>query len=119
VRGGGAGYIEIAVNERRRMTKKFKKNIELRRFAACTLRGRLLSIGLRTACCAPVSESGPHFYLSAGCNFRDRFKSVSQKQDTFNAFNALRNFSRESSAAYNSKQKHHLEPRTQLRQTYE
>jgi hypothetical protein len=57
-----------------------KTNIENRRFAACAKGARLLSIHLRTARRAPVSESGSQVHLSAGCIFRDRFMSVSQEQ---------------------------------------
>jgi hypothetical protein len=61
-----------------------KKNIESRRFAACTRGARLLSIYLRTARRAPASESGSQFHLSAGCHSRDRFRSVSQKTNKIN-----------------------------------
>jgi hypothetical protein len=63
---------------------KFKKNIEHRRFAACAAGARLLSICVRTARRAPVSESSLPFYLSAGCHSRDWFKPVSQNSDTNN-----------------------------------
>jgi len=76
---------------------------------------RLLSIDQRTAGRAPVSESGFHFHRSAGGFFRGQFMPVSQISDK--QFNALRNFSRESSATHNSKP-NHLEIRPQLRRQY-
>jgi hypothetical protein len=79
-------------------------NIGKRRFAACAAGARLLSICVRAARRAPASESVSLFHLSAGCHTRDRFRSVSQKNKK-SEFNALRNFSRESSAAQNSKPK--------------
>jgi hypothetical protein len=82
--GGGTGNVEIAVTERRQMTMKCKKNIVTGRFAACTAGVRLLKIDSRTARRAPVSKSSSHFHLSAGCNSRDWFKSVSQKSDKIN-----------------------------------
>jgi hypothetical protein len=63
---------------------KCKTNIENRRFVACTGDARLLSIYVRTARRAPASESGSQFHLSAGCNSRGWFKSVSQKSERHN-----------------------------------
>jgi hypothetical protein len=63
---------------------KRERNIEDRRFAACTAGAQLLSIYPRTARRAPAGESGSHFHLSAGCHSRGRFQSVSQKSDKIN-----------------------------------
>jgi len=55
-----------------------------RRFAACATAPRLLSIGLRTARRAPAGETGSHFQLSAGGDFRDRSGSVAKNSDKTN-----------------------------------
>jgi len=55
-----------------------------RRFAACVAGGGLLSIWVRTARRAPVSESSTYFHLSAGCHSRDRLTSVSQQSKNTN-----------------------------------
>jgi hypothetical protein len=64
--------------------KRQRNIIENRRFVACAAGSRLLLIDVRTARRVPVSESGSHLYLSAGCVSRGRFKSVSRKSDTQN-----------------------------------
>src|ERR1039457_3317617 len=92
-------------------------NIENRRFAACAAGARLLSICVRAARRAPGSKSGSQFHLSAGCNSRGRFKSVSQKTNK----NLMRCeiFRGKVPPRKTQNQKHHLETRTHLRQTYE
>jgi hypothetical protein len=117
VRGGGAGDLEIAVNGRKDLMK-CKTNIENRRFVACAARARLLSICVRTARRAPVSESSSHFHLSAGCNSRDRFKSVSQKSDR-NNLTRCEIFRGKVPPRKTQKNKNRLETRTHLRQSYE
>jgi hypothetical protein len=91
-------------------------NIADGRFAACATGPRLLSIVVRTARRAPVSESGFQFHLSAGCNDRDRFKSVSQ-----NDINYLKRCEifRGKVPPRITQQQYHLETRTHLRQIYE
>src|SRR5690242_6571113 len=55
------------------MTRENNKKIAARmRFAACTARGRLLSIALRAAWRVPASESVSIVHLSAGDFFQDR-----------------------------------------------
>ncbi len=76
------------------------------RFVACAGGARLLSISSSTAWRAPVSKNRSPFHLSAGCIFSATGKTVSQKSD--NKFNAWRNFSRENSAAQNSKSPRNL-----------
>jgi hypothetical protein len=80
---------------------KRNSHIGNRRFVACAAGARLLSIDVRTARRAPVSKNSFQISLSAGCDFRDFCPSVFRKNDL--EFNALRNFSRENSAAQNSK----------------
>src|SRR5215469_12675859 len=95
------------MNHKRNIDSNLEFKAEIPRFAACVRRVPLLSMEVRTARRAPVSESSSHFHLSAGCHFRDRFMPVSQNAEQYKLY-ALRNFSRESSARANSKQ-HHLE----------
>jgi hypothetical protein len=118
VRGGGAGHPETAVNGTKRMAMKRKPNSENQRFVACATGAGLLSIYLRTARRAPVSKSSLHFHLSAGCNFRDRFKSVSQKSDRQN-LRRCEIFRGKVPPRTTQNKKDHLETRTHLRQIYE
>jgi hypothetical protein len=89
--------------------------LQEQRFAACTERSRLLLIDVRTARRAPVSESCSHFYLSAGCISRDRFKSVSQKNDNKN-LKRCEIYRGKIPPRQTQKLKHRLETRTHLRQ---
>jgi hypothetical protein len=57
-----------------------EKNIARPRFAACTVRARLLSICLRAARRAPASESVFKVHLSAGSFSHDRSTSGSQNK---------------------------------------
>jgi hypothetical protein len=118
MRGGGAGDPETTVSGRKQMAMKGKTNIENRCFAACAAGSRLLSIYPRTARRAPVSESGSHFLLSAGCNFRGWFKSVSQKNDRTNLMRC-KIFRGKVSRRKTQNKKYHLETWTHLRQSYE
>jgi hypothetical protein len=100
------------------MMMKCKINSENKCFAACTTGARLVSIGLRTARRAPVSENSLSFHLSAGCisRYRDRFESQNAGQvnltrcEIFRGKVPLRNI---------ETKKYNLETRTQLRQNYE
>ena len=62
----------------------FGLRVENPRFVACADGARLVSIGLRTARRAPVSESGSLFHLSAGGDIRGLFRSVSEQSDKTN-----------------------------------
>jgi hypothetical protein len=95
-----------------------EKNIEKRRFVACATGARLLSICMRAARRAPASESGSRFHLSAGCISRDRSESGSQKTNTINLMRC-EIFRGKVPPRKTQNQKHHLEIRTHLRQTYE
>jgi hypothetical protein len=89
---------------------------ENRRFVACAESPRLLLIDGRTARRAPVSESCSHFNLSAGCISRDRFKSVSQKNDSKN-LKRCEIYRGKVPLRQTQKLKHRLETWTHLRQT--
>ena len=92
---------------------KRMRTIEKQCFAACTTALRWLTIEVTTARRTPVSESSTFEFLTAGSPCLDRSwfdfpNEVSRPVfDSylvahFKRFNALRNFSRESSAAPNS-----------------
>jgi hypothetical protein len=83
--------------------KNNRNDLTEARFAACTRGARLLSIYPVKAGCVSARGSISKVQLFAGVFFRDGFTPGLPKKSSFNA---LRNFSRESSAAPNSKQKH-------------
>jgi len=83
------------------------RDIEKRRFVACTNGLRLLSIQATTARRAPASESSTYLFFLPVVILRPGTSLFSQKPlpaKLTNLMNlkALRNFSRESSAAHNS-----------------
>jgi hypothetical protein len=96
----------------------FVIQLENQRFVACAESPRWLIINVRTATRAPVSKSGSQFHLSAGCNSRDRFQSVSQKSDRHN-LTRCEIFRGKVPPRKTQKPKTASKTRTHLRQIYE
>jgi hypothetical protein len=95
---------------------KPQKNIAKSRFAACEKAARLLTISGRAAGRVPVSKSVSPVHLSAGNYFHGEASSGSQNTNQ----NLTRcEIFRGKITPRKTQNQTHLEPRTQLRQTYE
>jgi hypothetical protein len=94
---------------------KQQKNMKEPRFAACGKVARLLTISGRAAGRMPVSESVSPVHLSAGSIFHGESSSGSRNKINLTRCEIFRG----KVPPRQTQNKTHLEPRTQLRQTYE